>query len=62
MEFPSFGELLGDNVIAYAKALAKIVERHGTKEYFQDTDYDRYTHRVEIIDFIAEFAKWIKQR
>ncbi len=60
MEFPSFGELLGNNVIAYAKALAEIVERHETKEYFLDTDYDRFTHRVEIIEFIAEFAKWIK--
>ena len=61
-EFPSFGELLGNDVIAYAKVLTEIIEKHETKEYFLDTDYDRYTHRIEIIDFIAEFAKWIKRQ
>ncbi len=61
-EFPSFGLLMGNGTTAYATTLEEIAEQHGAKAYFSDADYNRYTHRREIHDFVAEFAEWIKGR
>lgn len=58
-EFPSFGQIAGNNTEEYAEGLTNAIEHHAQKAYYNDSDYERYENRNEVKTFVTELAKTI---
>ncbi len=55
-QFPSFGILTGNSVEEYASTLARISE-YDYDRFYNDSEYDTYSNRKEMDDFVIEFGK-----
>lgn len=58
-QFPSFGVLTGNSVEEYAATLAEITDMD-LNSFYADNEYDIYSNRKEMDDFVVEFEKHIK--
>lgn len=60
-EFPSFGHLSKDTESSsFADIITDVVLNKSTMSYFISSEYDSFTNRKEIVDFVDEFSMWIK--
>ncbi len=57
-EFPSFGIL---SSVDYGISLKEAIRNYSNREYYVKKDYDKYTHRREVEDFMNKFDKWINR-
>lgn len=55
-EFPSFGILVDGS---YVEGIRKAVEGSGSKAFFVEEEYRRYTHRAEVEEFVRRFSDWL---
>lgn len=60
-QFPSFGVLTGNSVEDYAATLAGITDMD-LNSFYTDNEYDIYSNRKEMDDFVVEFGKHINNR
>jgi len=58
-QFPSFGVLTGNSVEEYAATLAEITDAD-LNSFYADKEYDIYSNRKEMDDFVKEFSNFIK--
>lgn len=60
-QFPSFGVLTGNSVEEYASMLSEITGAD-SNSFYSDKEYDIYSNRKEMEDFVDEFEKHLKSR
>lgn len=59
-DFPTFGVIAGINAKDYASILSEVIDNNH-KQFYTQSDYDKYENRKEINDFILNFQAWINE-
>lgn len=60
-KFPSFGILTGNSIEEYAATLSQIAE-YDYGRFYADNEYDIYSNRKEMDDFVEEFSNHINKK
>ena len=57
-EFPSFGILVNGS---YSAAIKQAISEYIPQQFFVEEEYQKYTYRTEVEEFIRRFSNWLKK-